>query len=87
MMVENLDSLLIDVETAFLYGELDEEINMAAPVGLNDVAFNQWRKYLFPIKKGIHGLCQAARQFWKILVQEISKLDFKISPADPCLLY
>ena len=26
MMVEELDSLVMDVETAFLYGEIDEEI-------------------------------------------------------------
>ena len=37
MMVENLDSMLMDVETAFLYGDLDEEINMEVPVGLNEV--------------------------------------------------
>ena len=27
----------MDVETAFLYGDLDEEINMEVPVGLNEV--------------------------------------------------
>ena len=26
MMVEKIDSLVMDVETAFLYGEIDEEI-------------------------------------------------------------
>ena len=32
MMVEKLDSLVIDVETAFLYGEIDEEIFMKSLV-------------------------------------------------------
>ena len=32
MMVERLDSLVIDVETAFLYGEIDEEIFMKSEV-------------------------------------------------------
>ena len=32
MMVEKLDSLVMDVETAFLYGEIDEEIFMKSPV-------------------------------------------------------
>ena len=32
MMVETLDSLVMDVETAFLYGEIDEEIFMKSPV-------------------------------------------------------
>ena len=33
MMVEKLDSLVMDVETAFLYGEIDEEIFMMCPSG------------------------------------------------------
>ena len=38
-------------------------------------------------RKGIYGLCQVARQFWKKSLKEMNKLDFEISPADPCLLY
>ena len=37
--------------------------------------------------KGVYGLCQAARQFWKKFVQEMNQLDFEINPADTCLLY
>ena len=32
MMVEKLESLVMDVETAFLYGEIDEEIFMKSPI-------------------------------------------------------
>ena len=32
MMMEELDSMLMDVETAFLYGEIEEEIYMEVPV-------------------------------------------------------
>ena len=34
MMVEKLDSLVMDVETSFLYGEIDEEFFMKSPVGM-----------------------------------------------------
>ena len=34
MMVEKLDSLVMDVETAFLYGDIEEEIFMKSPVGM-----------------------------------------------------
>ena len=37
MMVEKLDSLVMDVETAFLYGEIDEEIFMKSPVGMEEM--------------------------------------------------
>ena len=37
MMVENFDSLVMDVETAFLYGEIDEEIFMKLPVGMEEI--------------------------------------------------
>ena len=37
MMVEKLDSLVTDVETAFLIGETDEEIFMKSPVGMEEI--------------------------------------------------
>ena len=36
-MVEKLDNLVMDVETAFLYGEIDEEIFMKSPVGMEEI--------------------------------------------------
>ena len=42
MMVEKLDILVMDVETAFLYGEIDEEIFMKSPVGMKEI----WIIYL-----------------------------------------
>ena len=37
MMVEKLDSLVMDVETAFLYGDIEEEIFMKSPVGMEEI--------------------------------------------------
>ena len=37
MMVENMDSLVMDVETAFLYGQINEEIFMKSPVGMEEI--------------------------------------------------
>ena len=37
MMIEKLDSLVTDMETAFLYGEIDEEIFMKSPVGMEEI--------------------------------------------------
>ena len=37
MMVETLDSLVMDVETAFLCGGIEEEIFMNSPVGREEI--------------------------------------------------
>ena len=37
IMVEKLDNLVMDVETAFLYGEIDKEISMKSPVGMEEI--------------------------------------------------
>ena len=37
MMVEKLDSFVMDVETAFLYGDIEEEIFMKSPVGMEEI--------------------------------------------------
>ena len=37
MMVEKLDSLVMDVGTAFLYGDIEEEIFVKSPVGMEEI--------------------------------------------------
>ena len=43
----------------------------------------------YQLLKGIYGLCQAARQFWKKIVNTAKKesFGFHVSPADPYMLY
>ena len=83
MMVENLDNLVMDVETAFLYGDIEEE------VGMEEIDPGSSPEDCYQLKKGIYGLCQAARQFWKKCVDTIKKEPFgsTVSPADPCMLF
>ena len=93
-MMENLNCLLMDVETAFLYGEIEEEIYMEVLVGMKEVFSSPDETdeentcYSYQLLKGIYGLCQSPRQFWKMFVNEMIKTDigFKISETDPCLL-
>ena len=66
---------------------------MEVPVGMNEV-FSSPEKtdeenICYELLKGIYGLCQSARQFWKEFVNDMIKIDigFKICEADPCLLY
>ena len=89
MMVEKLDSLVMDVETAFLYGDIEEEIFMKSRVGMEEIDPGASPEDCYQLKKGIYGLCQAARQFWKKFVDTIKQesFGFQVSPADPCLLF
>ena len=77
-----------DIVTAFLYGDLDEEIYMEAPDGFERFfAFNRELECLI-LDKAIYGLVQAARQFYKKLKNVlVQKLGFKKCKADPCLFY
>ena len=89
MMVEKLDSLVMDVETAFLCGEIDEEIFMNSPVRMEEIYPGSSSEDCYQLEKGIYGLCQSARQFWKKFVDSAKKepFAFKVSPADPCMLF
>ena len=89
MMVEKLDSLVVDVESAFLYGDIEEEIFMKSPVGMEEINPGASPEDCYQPRKGINGLCQAARQFWKKFVDTIKKepFGFQVSTADPCMLF
>ena len=58
----------MDVETAFLYGDIEEEIFIKSPVGMEEIDPGSSPEDCYQLKKGIYGLCQAARQFWRKFV-------------------
>ena len=82
MMVGKPDSQVMDVETAFLYGEIDEEIFMKSPVGMEEIDPGSSSEDCYQLVKGIYGLCQVARQFWKMFV-DTEKRTFWIQ-SKPC---
>jgi len=76
-------NVIIDVETAFLHGDLgiDEEIYMECPPGL-DCRNNE----ILILEKTIYGLVQAAKAFYKKLCKVLRDIGFTGGYADPCLL-
>ena len=86
-MVEQLGNLVMDVETACLYGEIDEKIFMKSPVGMEEIDPGSSSEDCYQLLKGIYGLSQAARQFWKKFVNTTKQepFGFQVSPADPCM--
>ena len=79
----NLHACLINVETAFLHGDLANDIYIDCPEGIKNV--NNSVDCL-KLEKYIYGLVQAARQFFRKSKEVLLKLGFEMNKADPCLL-
>lgn len=71
----------LDVKTAFLNGELEEELYMEQPVGFQDGGPGMVCK----MHKALYGLRQAPRAWYDKLKLELEKLGFVSSAADPGL--
>ncbi|CAI7796877.1 unnamed protein product [Closterium sp. NIES-53] len=70
----------MDVTTAFLNGNLEEEIFMAQAVGFDDGSGRVWK-----LKKALYGLKQAPRQWYLKLREVLEEIGFTPSSADHSL--
>ena len=72
----------------FLNGDLEHEIYMKIPEWCDEVMSKDVDKEdCLILQKAIYGLVQAARQFWKKIVDKMQGGGFQLSEADPCMLY
>ncbi|KAL2235828.1 UNVERIFIED_CONTAM: Retrovirus-related Pol polyprotein from transposon TNT 1-94 [Sesamum indicum] len=74
----------MDVKTAFLHGNLDEQIYMSQPHGFVD---KKNPKHVCLLKRSLYGLKQSPRQWNKKFDQFMHSLDLKNSAYDPCLYF
>jgi hypothetical protein len=79
-IIWKLKALLMDVEVAFLNGDLDEMIYMEVPDG-----FEHQPDEVVLLLKSMYGLVQAALQFFKKFKAVLLKIGFTQSVAEPCL--
>ena len=88
-LLNDWDMEIVDVVTAFLYGDLEETIFMKIPAGLEEylqTSFDEDDCVI--LDKALYGLVQAARQFHKKLLDVMTnKLGFEKCKADECLLW
>ena len=82
MMLMGLKAKIVDIETAFLHGNLEEEIYMDAPEGIGAT-----KDEVVKLEQTIYGLVQSARQFWKKLRNVLKSIGFEGGDIDPCLLF
>ena len=72
---------IVNIKTAFLYGDLDEEIYMECPQGMAAVKKDD----CIIFKKCIYGLVQAAQQHYKKAMEILKSSGFEGGSIDPCL--
>ncbi|KAE8695306.1 hypothetical protein F3Y22_tig00110721pilonHSYRG00071 [Hibiscus syriacus] len=79
--VENLHLEQLDVKTAFLHGDLEEEIYMMQLEGFIEAGK---KNLVCRLKKSLYGLKQAPRQWYKKFDSFMSSSDFTKCQADHC---
>jgi hypothetical protein len=77
--VEDWEVHQMDVETAFLHGDLDEVVYMRQLRGFEEKGKEEW---VCRLKKGLYGLKQAARQWYLKLHAVLTEIGFVRSEAD-----
>ncbi|KAL5852507.1 hypothetical protein ACOSQ3_007625 [Xanthoceras sorbifolium] len=78
---ENLHLEQLDVKTAFLHGDLEEEIYMRQPEGFKEAGKEN---LVCRLKKSLYGLKQAPRQWYKKFDSFMSSSGFTRCQADHC---
>lgn len=80
--IEGLVYKQFDIKTAFLYGNLDEEVYMQQPEGFDDSSPKVWR-----LKRSLYGLKQAPRQ-WNIeFTSYLKSMGLVQSQYDHCVFF
>lgn len=79
---EDLEMKQFDVRTAFLYGNIEEEIYMEIPEGL---VIDTTDPVVCKLEKSLYGLKQAPRCWNYKFLEFLSQFNFKPNDADPCL--
>ena len=103
MTIYNWKMTILDVETAFLYRDLKEDIYMDLPAGFfsleenivevtimlkNKIRINQAsKKVCLKLNHALYGLVQAARSWWLKFVNALVNVGFEQVEVDSCLIF
>jgi transposase InsO family protein len=75
----NMEVHQADIKTAFLHGELEEEVYVEQPPGFGNGDPNQ----VWLLQRSLYGLKQAPRCWWQKLTKELKTLGFVPCLSDP----
>ena len=77
----------VDIDSAFLNGDLVHEIYMTIPEGYTECVDQVEENEALKLEEAIYDLVQAARQFFKKIQDSLIQAGFKSSEPDPSLVY
>ena len=80
---KDLELERLDVKTAFLHGDLDEETYMSQPAGLTST--EEQGNLVCKRKKSLYGLKQVSRMWYQKFDTYIRQLGYSRSDSDPCM--
>ena len=80
----DLELVQLDVKTAFLHGDLEEEIYMTQPDGFKVVGKENW---VCKLTKSLYGLKQSPRQWYKRFDQFMKGQRYTRSKFDHCVYF
>jgi hypothetical protein len=76
----------LDFVTAYLNGDIDEEIYMELPEGINEIGEEVvFQNKVCLLKKALYGLKQSGRQWYKKLDKNLQKLNLRPLSTDKCI--
>ena len=74
----------MDVQTAFLNGNLEQEIYMKQPIGFVQKGMEN---LVFKLEKGHYGLKQSAICWCQMLNDYLQKVDYQLCHSGPCVYW
>ena len=83
---------MVDIETAFLNADLEEEVYIQIPEGLEYMTNLHGETYdpetqVLKLRKAMYGLVQAPRAWMKTFVKILKHMGLKQCRTDPCVFY
>jgi hypothetical protein len=76
----------LDFVTAYLNGDIDAEIYMELPEGINETGAEVvFKNKVCLLKKALYGLKQSGRQWYKKLDENLQKLNLRPLSTDKCI--
>ncbi len=79
--VQDLELHQMDIVGAYLEGNIEEELYMRVPEGVNAPG------KVCRLKKGLYGLKQAGRNWNKVITSTLTELGFHTTSADPSVFF